>query len=112
MNESLFNVQCPNYDQFWQKSKNADNPKLLAVKDRLEFLWELYQPYADPNFRQEFARQVHRRFWEIYLACYLMNQGKNSTPRTERPIEGPDILIEEKGAPHMDRSRGSNSRRL
>ena len=95
MSNALFDVECSNRDGLWEKLKNADNLRLLAIRDKLESMWETYQPFADLNFRQEFARNVHQRFWEIYLAHHLLDQGKNLISRAKQSIKGPDILIEE-----------------
>ena len=95
MNDSLFNAAGPNCDPLWEKLRNGDNPRYSAVKRELELMWENYQPYADPNFRQEFANHVHQRFWEIYLACHLLDHKRKLMPRAKQSSKGPDILIEE-----------------
>ncbi|AZV78995.1 hypothetical protein EBB79_14710 [Parasedimentitalea marina] len=56
-------------------------------------MWSLYEPFADRNFLSEFARQTDQRFWEMYLAYWLLEAGKNLVVRMS--AEGPDILIEE-----------------
>ncbi len=34
-------------------------------------LWDEFRPLADKNFLIEFPRETIRRFWELYLGCYL-----------------------------------------
>ena len=95
---SLFNVECSNSDPLWQAIKEAVTPQHASLRDKLQALWETYKQYADKNFREEFARRTHQRFWEMYLASRLLNQGKTLMPKDDRALSGPDILIE--GAGH------------
>ncbi|WOH52486.1 hypothetical protein [Bradyrhizobium sp. sBnM-33] len=37
----------------------------------LQEMWARYELYADPDLRQGFARDVDRRFWEMYLRTLL-----------------------------------------
>jgi hypothetical protein len=39
-------------------------------------MWATYQPYAEPGFPQDFARDVDGRFWEMYLGCTLLDAGR------------------------------------
>jgi hypothetical protein len=68
-----------------------DDPSLAGVRDVIEHLWRRYEPYADPNFAKNIANKLRDRFWEMYLACALMDQGH----RLERKhsAKGPDICI-------------------
>ncbi len=36
-------------------------------------MWTRYEPYADPDFRPDFARDVDGRFWAMYLGCTLLD---------------------------------------
>lgn len=64
--------------------------------DYLEGLWTRYEPYADLSFKDEFARSPHQRFWEMYLACVLMDVGMVLVPAAEwrtRKKGAPDLLL-------------------
>jgi hypothetical protein len=80
--------------------EGAADPKFLLVRDNLRFheqklflesLWQAFSPFADPKFRNELALQFHPRFWEMYLACTLLELGFDLVPR--KSAYGPDIQI-------------------
>ena len=93
MGESLFDVTVQSSASTWEKLKTSENPKVCKIRQKLECLWNTYQPYADLNFRQEFAKHPHQRFWEMLLCCRLLAWGKNVIPKKYRPQQGPDILV-------------------
>lgn len=70
-----------------------DKPRHKAKKDFLERLWQKYEPYADRGFKKIIAREFHQRFWEMYLACALMEQGHQLKPKKKKG-DGPDICLE------------------
>jgi dipeptidyl aminopeptidase/acylaminoacyl peptidase len=72
-----------------------DDPRSETQRRLVEDLWTRYQPYADPTFQQKIARSCHPHFWEMYLACALMDQGHQLAPK--RTDEGPDICILKSG---------------
>jgi hypothetical protein len=59
----------------------------------LQEMWVRYEPYADPDFRQGFARDVDGRFWEMCLGCTLIDAGRTLLPVVERQREGSHYLI-------------------
>jgi hypothetical protein len=69
-----------------------DDLRFHQEKAFLEHLWESFEPFADPDFKSELAKQFHPRFWEMYLACTLIELGFNLIPR--QCSYGPDIHIE------------------
>jgi hypothetical protein len=94
---ALFDVTDPDADQGYRNIQAAEQPSELArIRESLESFWLRYEPYADGNFRQEFARQPDARFWEMYLTVRLLARKKLST-RVEvtaaRAKGGPDICI-------------------
>jgi len=69
-----------------------ENPNFEDERRFIESLWERYEPYADRQFRTEITFNFHRRYWEMYLACSLMEYGLELTPReTEK---GPDLCLQ------------------
>ena len=71
------------------------NSKLNTVRQWLERQWEIYEPFADKNFRIEIATNFHQRFWEMYLTCSLLEfQYEIKAQKTEK---GPDICIHQNG---------------
>lgn len=68
-----------------------DDPRFNKQKDLIEDLWERYRSHADPGFQQKIARSFHPHFWEMYLACVLMDRGYQLAPKDD--AKGPDICI-------------------
>jgi hypothetical protein len=59
-------------------------------------MWDTFSPFADPNFPQEFARNLHSRFWEMYLGLRLLGRGFSLIPKSSSL--GPDFHIRIHGA--------------
>jgi type I restriction enzyme S subunit len=81
--------ECPfcNEDYLLLMKPSSEEERLFV-----EQLWLEYEEYADANYIEEFPRQLHRRFWEMYLACSLLYKRHKLCPR-ERDI-GPDTCVE------------------
>lgn len=95
----LFDVDGPNLDLGFQNLKVAAFPIERELHDRIEAMWEIYEPYADPEFRYGFARDVDARFWEMYLGCTLLEAGRELLPVADRRRQGgqPDLCVLEEG---------------
>jgi hypothetical protein len=95
---ALFDSDDPNASVGYKNLKAARPGTIEAlIKEGLQDLWTIYEPYADTNFLGEFARQPDPRFWEMYLATRLLAGRKKLVPRAELPAAlrdtGPDICI-------------------
>ncbi len=70
-----------------------------SVIDDIIGMWEKYRPYADSNLLKELCGGnecvFQQRYWEMYLACYILNHGVALSKKTDN--EGPDIKIEQNG---------------
>ena len=95
----LFDVDGAYLDLGFENLKTAQFPIEQQLRAMLQEMWERYEPYADPDFRQGFARDVDGRFWEMYLGCTLLEVGRTLLPVVERQREGgqPDLCILEDG---------------
>jgi len=95
----LFNVEGANLDRGFENLKAAEFPIEQQLRAMLQEMWERYEPYADPDFRHGFARDVDGRFWEMYLGCTLLEAGRTLLPVIERQSEGgqPDICVLDNG---------------
>jgi type I restriction enzyme S subunit len=69
-----------------------DHPDCRKQRQFLVDLWQKYEPLADSHFRSQLACDFHARFWEMYLACALLEQGL--TLARKNRSGGPDICIE------------------
>ncbi len=65
-----------------------------AKRAYVESLWKRFESLADPHFHDQVTRDFHRRYWEMHLACQLLDHGL----RVESDAHGPDIRIERDGA--------------
>src|SRR5215831_1944053 len=52
-----------------------DDPSGAAHKRFVEELWAKFYPLADPHFREDARNHFLERFWEMYLAVALIEQG-------------------------------------
>ena len=76
MMTDLFDVDGANLDRGFENLKAAELPIEQQLHAMLQEMWGRYEPYADPDFRQGFARDVDGRFWEMYLGCTLLEAGR------------------------------------
>jgi hypothetical protein len=67
------------------------NNQYHPLRQYCEKLWGKFEPYADRNFREDFARDLHTRFWEMYLANQLLELGFQLEPRQKKV--GPDLHL-------------------
>ncbi|MFT4933976.1 MAG: hypothetical protein ACI9LT_000649 [Pseudoalteromonas distincta] len=95
----LFDVDGANLDRGFENLKAAELPIEQQLHAMLQGMWERYEPYADPDFRQGFARDVDGRFWEMYLGCALLEAGRTLLPVVQRQREGgqPDLCVLDDG---------------
>lgn len=85
----LQNVDTDNIDPDYKLL--ITNPKYENERKIVEELWLQFEPYADKNFVKEFSLHLHNRFWEMYLACTLLNQNLPLVPFL--PKTGPDFCL-------------------
>jgi hypothetical protein len=76
-------------------SRLRDDPVYSDLKDKIEYLWKEYKPFASKKFLIEAQINFHQRWWEMYLTVGLihvfMNSGINI--ETSNRDKGPDIRI-------------------
>lgn len=90
MDDNLFinGIQAP--DQKYNILRDSPDSYPTRIRSFMEDLLRKYRPYADRHFRQQMQVDLDSRFWEMYLACTLL---ENSIPLSSADA-GPDILIE------------------
>lgn len=94
--EPLFDNTVTADDPIYNYIRGESGQIAKDAKMFTELLWERYQPYADCNFGEQIRREFNARFWEMYLACTLMDKGYEITGKASKNA-GPDIRIEHKG---------------
>lgn len=79
----------PEYDRAYLEV-SAGKP-YKDIKEQLEKYWEIYKPYADPNFKEKVKQEFIQCTWEMYLACTFLDNG--FTLQKKERARGPDICL-------------------
>jgi type I restriction enzyme S subunit len=66
---------------------------MRQCKANCEELWEQFEPYADPQFCVEIKNNFDARYWEMYLATFLIREGY----KVCAPKPGPDLGVRYNG---------------
>jgi hypothetical protein len=92
---SLFEIDGADLDLGYTNLREGKSAAEREIRDALEPMWEIYEAYADPDFRSGFAHDPEGRFWEMYLGCALIQAGKTLLPTAQRQRAGgqPDICV-------------------
>ncbi|WP_292377550.1 hypothetical protein [Mesorhizobium sp.] len=91
----IFDFDGPNMNKGFINLRAAEHPEEKRLHSIIEGMWERYEPYADPDFRDGFARDVDARFWEMYLGWTFLEAGHALLPTSERLRERgqPDLCV-------------------
>ena len=68
-----------------------DREDLKPYRDEVELLWTKFEPYSDRQFQREIRDNFVSRYWEMYLGCSLLDQGKKLK---KKPAKGPDLAVD------------------
>ena len=88
--EDLFKRGINAQDQTYNNLRDSKKNWRIEARRFCEQLWQNFYPYADNHFLIEIQRDFYSRFWEMYLACSLMEMGA----KIFCPKPGPDIGID------------------
>jgi hypothetical protein len=91
----LFGVQGDDLAQGYATLRDTDLKNNRPFKSEVIRLWQPFFPYADSNFVEEFARNMHQRYWEMYLGCALLDLGLDLQIQNDNA--GPDHCINYEG---------------
>jgi hypothetical protein len=80
-------------DPGYRNIRDGSDPRLKLAKWHCEYLWILFEPHADREFRTELRRTFDARYWEMYLTTTLILSGFDVTC----PKPGPDVEITYRG---------------
>lgn len=61
-------------------------------KEKLDVLWNIFKPYKDSHFLEQYKIQFHKRTWEMYIGCVLL-ENKFLIKSLDK---GPDFIIADK----------------
>jgi hypothetical protein len=92
---ALFDLDGTSLNQGYLNLRAAQHPNEQIIKDELEAMWVRFEPYAETNFAVEFAHDPDARFWEMYLGCILLDEGKTIERPAHRCIGqgNPDFCV-------------------
>ena len=91
----IFSVQGDNLSQGYINIRNARARPEEEIRAIVQRMWAAYEPFADADFCEGFARDVDGRFWEMFLGYTLLEAGYELLPNCERLAEGgqPDLCV-------------------
>ena len=72
-NSNSFFVDDADPDSAYDAVRTA--PHLQHARVLIESLWEKFRPLSDAHFQSDALKHFHQRFWEMYLACALIDNG-------------------------------------
>src|SRR5262245_5940459 len=95
----LFELDGQDLDRGYLNLREGKFATERTLRAQLQTMWDRYEPYADPDFRNGFARDPDARFWEMYLGGALLDSGKTLLPATERKSAAglPDLCVVDGG---------------
>lgn len=95
LSDELWSEASENVSDAYRFMREKRNDVATDIRKKIEGLWPIYKPYADADFIPGFAQDVEARFWEMYLSCKLLRDGKKLLTRQEIGQEGgnPDICV-------------------
>jgi hypothetical protein len=79
-------------DEIYCDIKEGINPTCQEANIFVRELWEKAHEYVDPNILKDLPTNFHSRFWEIYLATFLLEAGLNLQQSSGQ--NSPDICIQ------------------
>lgn len=91
-------INTQNELEIVQKKFNNYDPYYVTsgcIKDRrewIDYLWNLFGRYADSHFLRQYKNNFHKRTWEMYVGCILLN----NEMQIESFDEGPDFIVDSK----------------
>lgn len=95
----LFGVSGSNLDRVYLRIQHSTSAMECEIRSKLEDIWDVYRPFADPDFPEGFARDPEARFWEMFMGCQLLNAGRTLMATKDRQKTGgqPDLCVLDKG---------------
>lgn len=89
--DSFFLSQNKKEDSIYTIIRNGGNDGDLDWKEHAEGLWKIFNPYANPQFREYAQKQFFPFWWEMFIGVTFLENGFN-LQRTE--IDQPDVCVE------------------
>jgi type I restriction enzyme S subunit len=77
-------------DRYYADVRDGQRSPLIEGRAFTESLWQRYQGFADPHFREDARAHFIERFWEMYLAVAFLDRGLEVSPGSGR---GPEFYF-------------------
>jgi len=90
MTPTLFDISGDSWHERYLRLR--DDPQFEDRRQQCDLLWQRFLPYAEPTFKEEFARQPQKRYWEMYLGGHVLQIGFGLHPKTHQL--GPDLCFD------------------
>lgn len=90
-NDSFFLPQNEEEDDYYTIIRDGSNEGDLEWKEHAEGLWKIFNPYANPQFREDAQKQFFPFWWEMFLGATFLQNGFNLR---KTDIDQPDICVE------------------
>jgi len=92
---SLWSNEDAHADLGYRNIKAAELAAEREIRDALDEMWAVFEPFADADFVPAFAHDPDARFWELFLGYSLLQDGRQLLSAEERGRrEGlPDICV-------------------
>jgi type I restriction enzyme S subunit len=90
LNPTLFDIPGDGWHDRYLRLR--DDPRFEDRRQQSDLLWQSFMPYAEPTFKEEFARQPQKRYWEMYLGCHVLQIEFRLHPKTDQL--GPDLCFD------------------
>jgi len=81
-------------DDRYRTLRDDEFPLVVEARQFVERLWAQCAPYLDSDLPVAARHDFQQRFWELYLAHALLENGVALTQRNQRRVrrKGPDLL--------------------
>jgi hypothetical protein len=87
----LFAIDDPTADRAYSNIREPRGEGAAVARANCDELWRDFAPYASEQFRVEFRRHFHQRWFEMYLAVALLRAGLSiECP----PNAAPDVRVQ------------------
>ena len=92
---NLFEFDGPNLARGYINLREGQYATERCLREQLQAMWDKYEPFADPGFREGFGQDPDSRFWEMFLGCALLDSGRSLLQTEARRRQGgqPDICV-------------------
>lgn len=92
---SLWSVEGDDVDKGYANIRAGASKTEKELNEHFDAIWAKFEPYADTTFIKQFSKDPDAHFWEMYVGCCLLEDGRKLLTAQERKGEAglPDICV-------------------